>query len=125
MNIVNLLSERNTYKYENVKQLTNLRRLKSTNDTYLGTDPLLMDLFEHNRLEIIYVNNGTHVSDNVRIWNNIDRLRFIYIKSLEAQVTINVTENYPRILQVFYVRSQKDNESELENTGSIIGPIEL
>lgn len=64
---------------------------------------MLLDLFQNNKLEFVHIVGGTHISDSTKLWNNIENLRCLQIKSQEASVSINISQCFPSLLQIFYI----------------------
>ena len=82
-NLKNLCSKRNTYNRDDILPLRNLRRIYSEYDNYEQNDNcFLQDLFENNKLEYVYIDNGypyTNVVNSFVIQDNIENLRYVTI----------------------------------------------
>ena len=83
VNLRNLCSKRNTYNRDDILPLRNLRRIYSEYDNYEQNDNcFLQDLFENNKLEYVYIDNGypyTNVVNSFVIQDNIENLRYVTI----------------------------------------------
>ena len=83
INLRNLYSYDNTYNRDNIVPLKNLRRIYSSNDNYeQNGNCLLQDLFENNKLEYVYINNGyldSHIVNSFVLRDNIENLRYMHV----------------------------------------------
>ena len=83
VNLRNLYSKYNTYSSDDIVPLRNIRRIYSLHDNYEQNDNcFLQDLFENNKLEYVYIDNGypyKNVVNSFVIQDNIENLRYVTI----------------------------------------------